>query len=261
MVALAGLTPLIFAGCLYSAHRVMNQARTAFLQRINEHVQPQYEILRKGLDQGDVADDAAAGVLRLDALHAFGRRLPVWPINTQVVMQVLVSVALPLALLGVQVLVSEVVESGAKSAPPPGGPAPPPGAGAGARGGSGRPGGGRLGGGGRRGGGAPGGAPAGGAGEACRGHRDGRGRSRGQRAPAVQRAAAAAGPPLSSLCEWGFPRRSLHPCRQTELPDAGHSALSASHLLRTAPPANGPLPIRRSAAAATGYRPGGYRLR
>ena len=121
MVALAGLTPLIFAGCLYSAHRVMNQARTAFLQRINEHVQPQYEILRKGLDQGDVADDAAAGVLRLDALHAFGRRLPVWPINTQVVMQVLVSVALPLALLGVQVLVSEVVESGAKSAPPPAG--------------------------------------------------------------------------------------------------------------------------------------------
>ena len=118
MVALAGLTPLIFAGCLYSAHRVMNQARTAFLQRINEHVQPQYEILRKGLDQGDVADDAAAGVLRLDALHAFGRRLPVWPINTQVVMQVLVSVALPLALLGVQVLVSEVVESGATAAPP-----------------------------------------------------------------------------------------------------------------------------------------------
>ena len=41
--------------------------------------------------------------LDLDELHSMARRMPVWPTNTQIVVQIGVSVALPLALLVAQV--------------------------------------------------------------------------------------------------------------------------------------------------------------
>ena len=48
----------------------------------------------------------------LEALHGFLRRLPVWPTNTQMVTQLLMSIALPLVFLVLQVLLETVLAKG-----------------------------------------------------------------------------------------------------------------------------------------------------
>lgn len=109
-VALEAITPLIFFTCLYSAHRVMQKDKESLLRQINQQVQPHYETLRGRLTQGEVMNDATEEIMRLDGLHAFARRLPVWPINTQTIAQVFLSVAVPLALLILQLIMEHAVD-------------------------------------------------------------------------------------------------------------------------------------------------------
>ncbi|MBI3946343.1 MAG: hypothetical protein HY321_10525 [Armatimonadetes bacterium] len=109
-LSLMVLTPVAFAVCLHSAHRAMARAKSALLARVSQQAQPSYQALCEGLYRGEAAEAASEEILRLDALHAFVRRLPVWPINTEVTVQVLLSIALPLALLVLQVVVERAVE-------------------------------------------------------------------------------------------------------------------------------------------------------
>lgn len=107
-VALEAITPLIFFTCLYSAHRVMREDKESLLRQINQQVQPSYQLLRGRLVQGEVMNDAAEEILRLDGLHGFARRLPVWPINTQTMAQVFLSVAVPIVLLVLQMILERM---------------------------------------------------------------------------------------------------------------------------------------------------------
>lgn len=103
-VGLLILTPLIFLACLYRAHDVMSNIKESLLRQINQQVHPPYEEMCAKLSQGEVMSEAAAEVLRLEELHAFARRLPVWPTDTQTVGQVALFVAVPLILLTVQIV-------------------------------------------------------------------------------------------------------------------------------------------------------------
>jgi hypothetical protein len=103
-VFLLALTPLVFAAGLYRAHRVMSDIQASLLRQINQQVQPLFQTLCGRLEQGDVGSEVTEEVLRLEALHGFARRLPIWPTNTQIVAQVLLSVALPLTLLILQLV-------------------------------------------------------------------------------------------------------------------------------------------------------------
>jgi hypothetical protein len=51
-------------------------------------------------------------MMRLEAVHGFLRRLPVWPTNTQMLTQVFLSIALPLGLLLLQVVLEQFVLRG-----------------------------------------------------------------------------------------------------------------------------------------------------
>ncbi len=109
-VALEALTPLIFFSCLYRAHRVMREDKESLLRQINQQVQPPYQTLRGRLGEGEVMHDAAEEILRLDGLHTFARRMPEWPVNTQTMAQVFLSVALPLALLILQFVLERAIQ-------------------------------------------------------------------------------------------------------------------------------------------------------
>jgi hypothetical protein len=109
-VVLLVLTPLVFLACLLSAHRVMKEARESLLMRLNLQAQGRYDALCERLNEGDVPAEETDELLRLGQLHAFTCRLPVWPTNTQMVVQVLLSVALPLGMLVLQVVIEHAVE-------------------------------------------------------------------------------------------------------------------------------------------------------
>lgn len=103
-VALLVLTPLVFLACLLSAHRVMKEARETLLVQLNRQAQRRYLALCERIGEGEVDPQEAEAILRLEALHNFASRLPVWPTNTQIVAQLTLSVAVPLVLLVLQMV-------------------------------------------------------------------------------------------------------------------------------------------------------------
>jgi len=111
-VLLETLTPLIFFSCLYRAHCEMKAAKLALLDQVFRALQTRFERLRQELARGEPGDDLAEDVLRLDALQTFIAKLPVWPTNTQMLTQVFLSVAVPLALLLMQVAIEYLIGSG-----------------------------------------------------------------------------------------------------------------------------------------------------
>jgi len=111
-VLMETLVPLVFFFCLYRAHRIMRSRKQALLRDAHERFQTHFLDLQEKLPQGEDIDRSADEVLRLKAVHDLLRGLPVWPTNTQMLTQVLVSVALPLGLLVLQVLLEQVVLGG-----------------------------------------------------------------------------------------------------------------------------------------------------
>jgi hypothetical protein len=106
------MTPLVFFTCLYRAHRVMKAGKEAMLSRVHARFQKAFHELQQELDGDGGIGEASEEIVRLDAVHQVVQRLPVWPTNTQMVMQVLLSVALPLGLLVGQVLLEWAVFRG-----------------------------------------------------------------------------------------------------------------------------------------------------
>jgi len=111
-VLMETLVPLVFFSCLYRAHRIMRSAKQAIVRDTHERFQVHFLELLERLPRGGEIDESADEVLRLNAVHEFLRRLPVWPTNTEMVAQVLVSIALPLGLLLLQVVLEQVVLGG-----------------------------------------------------------------------------------------------------------------------------------------------------
>ena len=54
-------------------------------------------------------DEAAEEAMHLEQVHMMVRRMPVWPTNMQIIAQIAASVALPLALLVVQVFLEKAL--------------------------------------------------------------------------------------------------------------------------------------------------------
>jgi len=106
---LESLTPLVFVSCLYRAHEVMRANKEGLLAEVHHRFQERFAAWHQSLGAGELPEEQVEEVLRLESLHGVIRRLPVWPTNTQMVAQVLVSVALPLALVAVQLLVERAV--------------------------------------------------------------------------------------------------------------------------------------------------------
>ena len=109
-VLLESATPLVFFTCLYRAHRVMHEAKGTMLRQIHEHFQGPFRTLQQQMAQGDPAKAATEEVLRLESLHQVVHRMPVWPTNTQMLMQVVISVAVPLGLLVLQMVAEKVMK-------------------------------------------------------------------------------------------------------------------------------------------------------
>ena len=106
---LESLTPLVFVSCLYRAHQVMSANKEELLGQIHRAFQARFAAWHQSLRVGELPEEQVEEVLRLESLHGVIRRLPVWPTNTQMMAQVLVSVAVPLALLAVQLLLERAV--------------------------------------------------------------------------------------------------------------------------------------------------------
>lgn len=111
-VLLETLVPLIFFSCLYRAHRIMRAAKAEVLRETHLRFQAHFLALQEQLVDGERVDEAADEMMRLEAVHGFLRRLPVWPTNTQMLTQVFLSIALPLGLLLLQVVLEQVVWGG-----------------------------------------------------------------------------------------------------------------------------------------------------
>ena len=111
-VVLQALTPLAFFTCLYRAHRVMKVAKETMMRQVHELYQDSFRGLQAGLARGEVADQAREEVLGLESLHGVVRRLPVWPTNTEMLSQVLLSIAVPVGLIVVQIILENVVLRG-----------------------------------------------------------------------------------------------------------------------------------------------------
>jgi hypothetical protein len=62
------------------------------------------------LEQGELDGGVAEEIIRLNQLHDVIQRLPVWPTNTQILAQVLVSVAVPLGLLILQMVLDRALK-------------------------------------------------------------------------------------------------------------------------------------------------------
>jgi hypothetical protein len=99
------LTPLLFVTCLYRAHQEMKTARERMMRQIHEQFHRRFVVLQEKLARGELSHESNEEMLQLDALHGLVRRLPVWPTNTQMVAQIVMSVALPLGLLALQLAV------------------------------------------------------------------------------------------------------------------------------------------------------------
>jgi hypothetical protein len=112
VVVLQTLTPLAFLTCLYRAHRVMKAAKETMLREIHEVFEDSFAALRGRLSRREMTREATEEALGLESLHGIVRGLPVWPTNTQMLTQVLLSIALPLGLLLLQVVLEQVVWGG-----------------------------------------------------------------------------------------------------------------------------------------------------
>lgn len=108
VVVLVALAPAVFGASLYSAHRVMRERRLALLKNVNVVADRRYRSVAAALESGELPGPAGEELQRLADLHDLATRHPVWPTNTQVVAQVTLSVAFPLALLLLQVLLDRV---------------------------------------------------------------------------------------------------------------------------------------------------------
>jgi hypothetical protein len=113
-VALEALAPLAFFSFLYRAHVAMREARERVLRRVHELFQVPFGELGQRLEQGELDGEVAEEIIRLNQLHDVIQRLPVWPTNTQILAQVLVSVAVPLGLLILQMVLQPLLERAAK---------------------------------------------------------------------------------------------------------------------------------------------------
>jgi hypothetical protein len=82
------------------------------MRQVHELYQDSFRGLQAGLARGEVADQAREEVLGLESLHGVVRRLPVWPTNTGMLGQVLLSIALPVGLIVVQIILESVVSRG-----------------------------------------------------------------------------------------------------------------------------------------------------
>jgi hypothetical protein len=103
------LTPTVFFTCLHGAHRVMKRAKDEALAQLDDMIERPYGELCAGMRERELDRDAAEEVLRVDSLHSFVRRWPVWPANTHITAQITLSVLLPLVLLALQILAEKTI--------------------------------------------------------------------------------------------------------------------------------------------------------
>lgn len=104
-VGLEALSPLLFFAFLYRAHSAMAAAKRTMLSQIHSQFQTPFAALREGLQRGRLEGEVGGRIVELNDLYGVVQRLPVWPTNTEILFQVATSVAVPLALLGLQLLI------------------------------------------------------------------------------------------------------------------------------------------------------------
>lgn len=102
------VSPLIFLGVIYEAHRAMRRSREALLQQVDALARPHYQRLREGLAEGRLAPQEADDLARLDQVRALIHRFPTWPVNTEAAAQITLSVAVPLALVLLQIVLERI---------------------------------------------------------------------------------------------------------------------------------------------------------
>lgn len=106
---LIAFSPLIFLWVLHGAHVAMVRARHELLAQFDAQARPLMEQLHAGLEQHQLPAGPADELLRLDQLRAMVGRMPTWPFNHQVALQLGLSVLLPLVLILLQVILEKAV--------------------------------------------------------------------------------------------------------------------------------------------------------
>jgi len=95
MTAFAPLALYLFAAPLAGAHDLMAREKAGILRELNLDFQRTYDEVRAGLQGTGIPLDSAQKLQALDHLHRVASRMPVWPYDIRIAMQLVGTIVVP----------------------------------------------------------------------------------------------------------------------------------------------------------------------